>query len=415
MTPEKLEAMFSAFLQKGDVKTAKQLLAFCGDTANLDRLDGDGNSLLHLSCTKGNTEAVRLLVREGASLDLKNFQGRTALHLSSAKSHSTLTKYLVEHGADVMVYDNEGELPLDVAGCLETALILVKKMVALGYNDLINDYLVPINFSKNKIDEIEPSSSLIKSLKDQQKSSPEDLAVNEALENQQGCRFRLEGEEDTEQKQDNKRVADSDENSIFPQQTRRYTFPSYLGFMRPSGSILKRSMSFSGNQEAEETPEEPADQNGKGDRKSGNRSVTFPSDILCQVCIMDNDYKDLKRLILCDKIQELNKLYANGITALHLSAIENKYKCAEVLIDCGADIEMTDPHGWTPLHAAAFAGNIKCVKALCNKGANICATTNNGETVFDLAVTDLIRKYLKMMTIRLVMDEKRHLQRMDSV
>lgn len=434
MTEEKVSRMLKDSLQRGEIRMAKQLKDSCKEGAvNLDEVDKKGNTLLHTACNNGKLDTVKFLIREGASLNVQDSEGRTPVHVSCTKSYVEITRYLLDHGADVMVYDKEGELPLDVAANLDIALILVDKMVSLGFKDLVNDYILPLNLSKTSNAKTEPltSSTLIESLQKGEKHSTAEIdSPKGAGAHQVGCRFRLSNvAEDTDQNQQGNESTDDDEDNVVLTQTRRYTFPSYLGgFNKPAGSILKRSQSYDlNNTSFDLSPifEAKTDKTRKVARKisldmnrrqesiserkmSSSRSVTFPSDILCQVCIMDNDYKDLNRLILSDKIRDLNKVYANGISALHLAAIENRPKCAEVLLDCGADVEITDPHGWTPLHAAAFAGNIKCVKVLCNKGADICATTSNGETVFDIAATDLIRKYLKMMTIRLVMEEKKH-------
>lgn len=404
MDVAKINEMFSAALKRNDVKFAKHLLHSCGDKLNMDHINADGDPMLHFACSKGQSEAVKLLVNAGASVNMADSKGQTSLHISASRLQADITKYLLDNGADVMNYNKDGELPLDVASSLETALILVSKMVSLGYKDLVNDYLIPVKLSKTKQERENSftSSTFVESLQKENtkmKISDEELEDND---DQLGCKFRLANNGETK----NERCKEAeDEKESIQQQTRRYTFPSYYGFTKqPYGSILKRSQSFTCNDDS--TLPEDLEDDQTEIRKSSNRTVTFPSDILCQMCIKDNDYNDLKRLILNDKINDLNKLYANGITALHLAVIENKYKCGEVLIDCGADIEIRDPHGWTPLHAAVFAGNIRAVRMLCNKGADLCATTNNGETVFDLAVTDLIRKYLKMMTVRLVMRQR---------
>lgn len=406
MKTDKINEMFAASLKRNDVKNAKQLLHSCGEKVNIDKPNEEGETMLHIACSKGQFEIVQLLVAAGASVNKANSRGQTSLHISASRLQADITKFLLDNGADVMLCNNDGELPLDVTSSLESALILVSKMVSLGHKDLVNDYLVPVKLAKTKQDRSEmfKCADFVESL---QKESGKIKTADEGSKEQVGCRFRLAKEDKTKREQRDTGEDDDDDDEVFNQQTRRYTFPSYYGFAKqPSGSILKRSKSFSCDNEAT-LPEDSKLTAQKDERKSMCRTVTFPSDILCQMCIKENDYNDLKRLILNGKITDVNKLYANGITALHLAVIENKHKCAEVLIDCGADIEVQDPHGWTPLHAAVFAGNIRAVRVLCNKGADVCATTNKGETVFDLAVTDLIRKYLKMITVRLVMNEKR--------
>jgi len=413
MNMEQLNDKFSASLRRNDIELAKQLLRSCGDKINVDQLDEEGNAPLHTACSKGRFEAVKLLITAGANVNIVNSKGHSVLHVSAGLLQATITKYLLDSGADVMASNVDGELPLDVASSLETASILADKMVSLGHEDLINDYLLPLKLSKMKEERREQlaTSAFVESLQMERTKVSLSDKVEDEISDQLGCRFKLINDDEVKKESTEK---EEEGREVFQQQNRRYTFPSYLGFVKqPSGSILKRSNSFTCNEDST-LPEVTEDQAEKMTRKLSNRTVTFPSDMLCQMCIKENDFHDLRRLIITDKITNLNKLYANGITALHLAVIEDRYKCAEVLIDCGAELEIRDPLGWTPLHAAVFAGNIRAVRALCNKGADVCATTNCGETVFDLAVTDLIRKYLKMITVRLVMGEKRNYKRMNS-
>eukprot|EP00794_Sanderia_malayensis_P018773 gene18773-20664_t len=412
MTTEKMKVILFDNLQRGDVHMTKQLLHSCRETVDLDAIfDKAGSSLLHVACSRGHLDSVKVLIEAGASLQTVDSSGSTALHITSTRSDVETTKFLLKHGADAMKKNFEGDLPLDVAATLEIALVLVEKMIALGHKELIKDYLQPLKLKK-----ITEQKSLVdlkgQSLVDSILSrnlKPGEERMDCETQAQTGCRFRLSNVDDNANAERNRNIyeSSSDEGddmiNTTTQQERRYTFPSSMStLLRPRGSILKRSASIGEYTTVmESSPREEIE-------KPSIRAVTFPSDILCQVCIMDNDYKDLKRLILADEIRDVDKLYANGISPLHLAVIEGRHRCAEVLIDCGANVENKDPHGWTPLHAAVVSCNIKSIKLLCKRGANLCATTNNGETVFDLAETDLIRKYLKMMTIRLVLNPNKH-------
>lgn len=398
---------------------AKQLIKSCSEAVDLNTLGRDGSSLLHIACNNGNFQSVQILVEAGINLQACDAKGRTALHISSATSNVKITQFLLESGADVMTHTDEGELPLDVAATLDIALILVEKMISLGHKDLVDDYLVPLRLTNNLKERFERSSvglSITSSILSMTEKNSGDIFEDITTENQVGCRFRLmNSDAPCEQCGHSDESSDDSDTKAKPEPSRRYTISSASGFSKPSGSILKRPNSYGGypvNMEDLTHRVCPGEKRTVPERKLSSRAVTFPSDILCQVCIMDNDYKDLRKLILNDKICNIDKLYANGISPLHLAAIEGRPKCVEVLIDCGASIETTDPHGWTPLHAAVVSGNMKCVKLLCNRGADLCATTNEGESVFDLAESELIRKYLKMMTIRLVMNPRKYAQGM---
>ncbi len=69
---------------------------------------------------------------------------------------------------------------------------------------------------------------------------------------------------------------------------------------------------------------------------------------------------------------------SNGWTALKLAARMNLERCAEVLLERGANPDIADDEGYTPLHNAI--GNPDIVKLLSTKSANIDQVNKDGET-----------------------------------
>jgi ankyrin repeat protein len=68
---------------------------------------------------------------------------------------------------------------------------------------------------------------------------------------------------------------------------------------------------------------------------------------------------------------------------------------AETLLKNKADVNLAFKNGNTPLHFAVASGNLKIVKLLVEKGANKNAKNNKGQTPFDIAIDNDIKKYLK--------------------
>ncbi|KAK3291145.1 ankyrin repeat-containing domain protein [Chaetomium fimeti] len=75
------------------------------------------------------------------------------------------------------------------------------------------------------------------------------------------------------------------------------------------------------------------------------------------------------------------------VTALHLA--HNNYACAQVLLQCGANISVRDGHGRTPLYWAAEAGKADVVRLLVGAGADMNAASDDWVTPLNAVVASL--------------------------
>jgi ankyrin repeat protein len=62
-------------------------------------------------------------------------------------------------------------------------------------------------------------------------------------------------------------------------------------------------------------------------------------------------------------------------TPLTLAAAIGRVDIVRVLLDSGADVEITNHKGWTPLHIAAFHGQLEVCRSLLENGAEVNAVT----------------------------------------
>ena len=84
----------------------------------------------------------------------------------------------------------------------------------------------------------------------------------------------------------------------------------------------------------------------------------------------------------------------NSLTPLHYATMcgsdtdlaKGNHALSVLLLDHGADIEM-GYNGWTPLMFATMFSLVKIFRALLSRGANTQAVSNNGDTLFDAAMT----------------------------
>jgi uncharacterized protein len=82
------------------------------------------------------------------------------------------------------------------------------------------------------------------------------------------------------------------------------------------------------------------------------------------------------------------------VTPLGTAAFAGANDVARLLLEHGADTELTSDQGGTPLHSAAANGNRELVELLLAHGASPKARTDKGETPADVAAGDEIRALL---------------------
>ncbi len=82
--------------------------------ADLNAVDLERRSALHLAAREDQFELARFLIDQGADLELKDSAGNTALHYA-AEADEELVDYLVYRGAAVDTPNQRGETPLFLA------------------------------------------------------------------------------------------------------------------------------------------------------------------------------------------------------------------------------------------------------------------------------------------------------------
>lgn len=97
-------------------------------------------------------------------------------------------------------------------------------------------------------------------------------------------------------------------------------------------------------------------------------------------------HEDVTRYLLL-KGAEVNLPSKNGfhIYPLHSAVAANHNMVAKMLLEAGADVNVTQDKGITPLHSAAYNGNIELLIVLLEAGAKVKAKTEDGRTPADMA------------------------------
>ncbi len=90
-----------------------------------------------------------------------------------------------------------------------------------------------------------------------------------------------------------------------------------------------------------------------------------------------------------------------GVPPLGWAAMLGEVASAELLIEAGASVKVTNPDGSTPLHSAAFLGRAKVVALLLEHGADANVRNQVGQTPLDVTTVnwDLTQFVAKLLQI----------------
>ena len=135
-------------IESNDIKKVEEIIK--KDIVNINKLNNNGFSPLHISVIKGNIKIINFLIKNGAKINiLSSNKKQTPLHLAYI-NHSTnskdIIKLLVNNGADDNILDINNKKPSDYK---------IKNIINNDNN----------NLNKNKSDNIDSNKNKIKKLK----------------------------------------------------------------------------------------------------------------------------------------------------------------------------------------------------------------------------------------------------------
>ncbi|ORX59263.1 ankyrin [Piromyces finnis] len=121
--------VFHKICEKNDFNNKKLITYFKEKGVNINRVNKDGDSpLITLSKYTAISEAVPILLKNGADINIRNNNGETALLASCKYGYYDVSKMLIDCGADVNIPDNEGNTPLLVS-CYKERFLHNKDLV----------------------------------------------------------------------------------------------------------------------------------------------------------------------------------------------------------------------------------------------------------------------------------------------
>ncbi len=115
-----------------------------------------------------------------------------------------------------------------------------------------------------------------------------------------------------------------------------------------------------------------------------NEKCGFYDPPLISATVILNELDIIK--IILDKGADVNVTDEKGNTALCKTAANGNYDKVQLLLDSGADLQHQNPQGRSALLEAVAGGNYKIASLLIEKGADMDVVDKaTGETVFSIA------------------------------
>ena len=87
----------------------------------------------------------------------------------------------------------------------------------------------------------------------------------------------------------------------------------------------------------------------------------------------------------------------NKLTPLVLACVYEQHEAVKLLIQAGADVNLTEKKARTPLHWACYNGNIDIVKLLIDNGANALIKDKDGKIAKDIAKAEGYENIVKLL------------------
>jgi cytohesin len=363
--PEANRALFDAIIdavikRRGNIEAVKQAIA---DGADLETTNEGGNTPL-LSATKANQkEIAELLIANGADVNAKGKRGWTPLHTAAAYGHKEIVELLIANGADVNTKMQGGSTPLHHAA-LRGRKDMVELLIANGANMNARSGSMkwtPLHEAARKDNKEIAELLIAKGADVNAKSEYGNTPLDRAIQ------FKRTETADLLRKHGGKTEKELEAEQSIHDAAR-------LGITEAIKLHLAKGADVNAK-----------DQNGKTP--------------LHHAAWQGYAHKEVTELLIANGA-DVNVKDGGGDTPLHYAALKGHKEIVELLIAKGADVNAKGDGESTPLHYAAFNGHKEMFELLIASGADVNAMDKEGKTPLDWAIkykhteiADLLRKH----------------------
>uniref|UniRef100_A0A674AGC0 Transient receptor potential cation channel, subfamily A, member 1b n=1 Tax=Salmo trutta TaxID=8032 RepID=A0A674AGC0_SALTR len=354
------------------------IIEFCiHKGAKIDQQQVDGSTALHLACSQGATEAVKLIlssyIRLDSIINLPDGACQTPLHRATIFDHTELAEYLISKGADIDYIDCKGLSPLLLAtncGAWRTVALLLSKGANVnikdksGCNFLHLTILQPKGLKNLSRDILQVQDDLL-SNEDHKGCTPLHyacrLGIHESVKNILVLQVSLD------RKSKDKKSA--------------LHFAAQYGRVNTCQRLLETITDSRLLNEGDErglTPLHLA--SGGGHTKVVElllrKGALFHCDYKGRTCLHHaaaEGYTQTMKIVLATNIKLLDKLDEEGSTALHLAARDGHVAAVRLLLQRGAEISLNKNHA-SFFHEALQHGRKDVINAIIDSDRSVQKT-----------------------------------------
>jgi len=291
------------------------ITALVNDGNDVNKLDGNFDSPLHIATYYEHLGTVKKLLENGASGNITNFYKKTALHVAVSKKNLDIAKLLV-HKTNVNLKDDGGDTPFTISvkrGYTEITRLLLDNGSTLGSVDELEDMVYDV-IIKGFVGMIELFIQYGMKLNEFRKYN---LAYAAMKQSESFAMFLFENDVYV-----NKTIVNNNDHD-----QSLLHFAIQLGYKEVASYLIDRYNDLSST-------------------KKGCGAL--------HVAVKQSPY--FVNLLLDNGMPVDTKIHGNGRTPLHIAVNENKEENVRLLLEHKADINSVDKYGETPIQVAISKG-----------------------------------------------------------
>ncbi|KAI3705400.1 hypothetical protein L1987_75637 [Smallanthus sonchifolius] len=320
----------------------------------------------------GSMDEIRDVLEKGdpswRDVDSVDDEGQTLLHLAISQSRADLVQLLLEFEPDIEARNNLGMTPLEAASALGEGLIVELLLAHRASTDRSESSTWgPVHLAAHggHVDVLR--LLLLKGANVNMLTKDGNTALHLAVE---------------EQRRDCCRLLLASAARLDIRNSHDYDTPLHISARLGDGHMVKLLLQKGAYKEIRNRSSKTAYDIAVEQGHTKLFDALGLGDKLC-IAARKGEVRAIRRVL--ESGAAVNVQDQHGWTILHRAAFKGRAEVVRFLIEKGVDINTRDEDGYTALHCAVESGHVDVLELLVKKGADVEARTNKGATPMRIA------------------------------